>query len=175
MKQIAIAAMLFAATNALCQSPPKEIDTLRSLMAEVHQLRIDIEAMTVASQRVQIALYKLQSQDAAVARAAQRADGLHDRCMRAEDARQHTTASVQRIDNALSSGSLQESQTKNLQSQLAELKGMLDTQTAESQSCQAAEAEASGQLQKEQGKLAEVQDRVDRLDSTLQKAGRLPQ
>lgn len=161
--------MLLVVTNGLCQSPPKENDTLQSLMAEVHQLRIDIEIMTVASQRVQIALYKLQIQDAALARAAQRADGLHDRCMRAEDARQHTAANVQRIDNAPTSSSAQESQTKNLQSQLAELKGMLDTQTAESQACQAAEAEASGQLQKEQGKLAEVQDLVDRLDNTLQK------
>ncbi len=71
--------------------------------------------------------------------------------MRAEDARQHTAASVQRIDNALASTSAQDSQTKNLQSQLADLKAMLDTQTAESQTCQAAEAEASGQLQKEQG------------------------
>lgn len=59
MKQIAAAAMLLVATNGLCQLPQKDNDTLQSLMGEVHQLRRDIEAMTVASQRVQVALYQL--------------------------------------------------------------------------------------------------------------------
>jgi hypothetical protein len=67
-------AMMLAASNGLCQTPAKEVDTLQSLLVEVRQLRQDIESMTVASQRVQIALYGLQIQDAAVARAAQRLD-----------------------------------------------------------------------------------------------------
>jgi hypothetical protein len=54
--------MLFIASHGLCQTPVKETDTLQSLLAEVHQLRMDIEAMTVASQRVQIALYELQKE-----------------------------------------------------------------------------------------------------------------
>jgi predicted nuclease with TOPRIM domain len=83
-------------------------------------------------------------------------------------------ADVQRIENATASGQMQETQTKDLQLQLADMKSKLDAQTAEAQSCQAAEAEASGQLQKEQGKLAEVQDRVDRLDNTLQKVSGSP-
>lgn len=169
MKQIAIAAMLFAATNALCQSPTKENDALQSLIAEVHQLRIDIEAMTAGSQRVQIALYKLQIQNAAVRRASRRADTMHDRCMREEDARQHMAADVQRIENVVAAGQMQENQAKDMQLQLADMKSKLDAQTAEAQNCQAAEAEASGQLQREQGKLTELQDRVDRLDDSLQK------
>lgn len=169
MKQIVLAAMLLVATNGLCQSPPNGSDALQSLMSEVHQLRMDIEAMTVASQRVQIALYRLQIEDAAVARAAQRVDTVHDRCTNAENARQHTAADVQRFETALASGSVQESETKQLQPRLAELKSMLDTQTAEAQTCQASEAEASGQLQHEQAKLSEMQERIDRLDKTLEK------
>ena len=114
---------------------------------------MDIEAMTLASQRVQIALYKLQMQDGAVARAMQRLDGARDKCIRTENDRQHVTANIQQIENALASGSMPDSQTKELQRRLADLKVMLDTQTAEAQACQTAEVEASGQLQKEQGQL----------------------
>lgn len=171
MKQIAVAAMLFVAANGLSQSPPNGSDALQSLMGEVHQLRIDIEAMTVASQRVQIALYRLQIEDAAVARAAKRVDTVHDRCTNAENARQHTTASVQQIETALASGSMQESESKQLQPRLAEQKSMLDTQTAEAQACQTSEAEASGQLERERAKLSEMQERIDRLDKTLEKVG----
>ncbi len=169
MKQIAVAVMLSVATNGLCQSPSKENDALQSLLGEVHQLRMDIEAMTMASQRVQIALYNLQIQDAAVARAAQRVDSVHDKCRSVEDARQHTAADVQRFENALASGGMQGSQTKDLQSTLTELKSRLDSQTAEAQACQTSEAEASGQLQHEQAKLSEMQERIDRLDKTLEK------
>jgi chromosome segregation ATPase len=158
MKQIAVAAMLFVATNGLCQSPSKDNDTLQSLMGEVHQLRMDIEAMTVASQRVQIALYQLQIEAAAVARAAQRVESVHDRCTNTENTRQNTAAVVQRSETALASGSIQDSETKQLQSQ-----------TAESQACQTSEVEASGQLQHEQVKLTEMQERIERLDKTLEK------
>lgn len=47
---------------------------------------------------------------------------------------------------------------------------MLDTQTAESQACQTSEAEASSQLQHEQVKLTEMQERIELLDKTLEKA-----
>jgi chromosome segregation ATPase len=95
--------------------------------------------------------------------------------MSADNARQHAAADVQTVESALASGSIQESQTKGLQSRLTELKSNLDTQTAEAPACQTAEAEASGQLQKEQGKLTEMQDRIQRLDKTLEKLGGTPQ
>ena len=63
MKRIVFAVALFMTSNGLCQTSavPKEQDTLLSLLAEVHQLRLSIEAMTVASQRAQIALHALQT------------------------------------------------------------------------------------------------------------------
>ncbi len=60
MTKIVLAAMLCVASGGLCQTPPKEPETLQSLLVEVHRLRQDIEAMTVASQRAQIALSTLQ-------------------------------------------------------------------------------------------------------------------
>jgi SMC interacting uncharacterized protein involved in chromosome segregation len=51
------------------------------------------------------------------------------------------------------------------------MKSEIERQTAEVQTLQAAEAEASSQLRNEQAKLAEVQERIERLDKTLEKLG----
>jgi chromosome segregation ATPase len=171
MRKIAFAVMLFAASDALCQTPAKEPDTLQALLLEVHQLRQDIEAMTVASQRVQILLYGLQMQDAAVARAAQRLDTARDRRSGAEANRDRTASAIQGLEGKLASGTPAQAEAKELQGALSEMKNQIGPQTAELQTCQAAEAEASSQLRSEQAKLADVQDRIERLDKTLEKLG----
>src|SRR5580658_4540938 len=171
MRKIAIAVMLFAASDGLCQAPAKEPDTLQALLVEVHQLRQEIEAMTVASQRVRIALYALQMQDAAVARATQRMDDARNECSGQEVNRQHLASEVQRMENSLAAGTAPEGEAKIVQSRLSELKTALDGQTAELQSCQAAEAEAASQLRKDQATLGDLQDRIDRLDKGLEKLG----
>ena len=163
MRKVAFAVMLLAASNGFCQTPAKEPDTLQALLVEVHQLRQDIEAMTVASQRVQIALYALQMQDAAVARAAQRLDSMRDRRTGAEANRAGTALAIQGLES--------KAETKELQALLSQMKSQIEGQTAEVQTLQAAEAEASSQLRSEQAKLADVQDRIERLDKTLEKLG----
>ncbi|MEP6716027.1 MAG: hypothetical protein ABJC09_10670 [Terriglobia bacterium] len=61
-------------SEGLCRTPPKEGAALPTLVLEMRQLRQAIEARTLVSQRVQIALYTLQMQDAAVARDAHAVD-----------------------------------------------------------------------------------------------------
>jgi hypothetical protein len=97
-------AIIFLASDAFCQTPVKESDTLQSLLTEVHQLRQDIEAMTVASQRVQIALSALQIQDTAVARAIQRVDNARSKCSAEEANRQRTASEIQRLESSLDAG-----------------------------------------------------------------------
>jgi chromosome segregation ATPase len=171
MRKIAFAVMLFLASNGLCQTPAKEPDTLQSLLVEVHQLRQGIEAMTVASQRVQIALYALQIQDAAVARAAQRLDNARNKCSGTAANREHTASEIQRLESGIASGTLTEADTKAVQSALPQMKREIEAKTLEVQACQVAEAEASSQLRSDQAKLADLQDRIERLDKTLEKLG----
>jgi chromosome segregation ATPase len=137
----------------------------------VRQLRQDIEAMTVASQRVQIALSTLQRQDAAVARDTQRVDDARNRCAVAEANREHTAMGMQRFEGELAAGNLVESKAKEYQSLLTQMKSEIETRTAEVQTCQAAEAEATSQLRNDQAKLADLQDRMDHLDKALETLG----
>lgn len=168
MKKIAFFLMVFA-VHGICQTPPKDSDTLQALLVEVRQLRQDIEAMTVASQRVQIALYGLQMQDAAVARAAKRADDARNKVTAAESNRDHIAADYQRLESAINSGSMTDADSKIAQQRLPQMKSELDRATAELQSQQAAESDASSQLRNEQAKLGELQERIDKLDQALGK------
>jgi chromosome segregation ATPase len=171
MQKTALVGFVLWTASAFCQTPAKEPDTLQALLAEVHQLRLDIEGMTVASQRVQIALYALQMQDATVARSAQRLDNARSRCLGPNEGRQHTAAEIQRLETGLASGATPQNQAEVMKQRLNELKSELDAQTAEVQSCQAGEAEASTQLRDDQSKLLELQDRIARLDKALEQSG----
>jgi chromosome segregation ATPase len=164
MTKIVFVGMLLAASGGLCQTPQKDPGTLQSLLAEVRQLRQDIEAMTVASQRIEIMLSTLQIQDQAVARAARRLDEVRNKCSAAETNRAHASIAIHRLENELASGTAEDPKTKDLQSVLNQMKSEIEAKTAEVQSCQASESEASSQLQNDQAKLVDLQDRIERLD-----------
>ena len=169
MKRNAIAVILFLALEAVSQTPRKEPDVLQSLLTEVHGLRQDIQAMTVASGRAQIAMSSLQIQDAAVARSSGRFESIRTKCSDLEFNRQHMAGDVQRLENHVSTGTPEDNkETKTIENVLPQLKVDLEARTTELQACQAREAEASGQLQNDQARLAELQDRIDRLDRSLQ-------
>src|SRR6201996_1601666 len=101
MLKTVYALALLASSAAWCQTPPpKNADTVQALLPEVHELRLAIEGMTVASQRVQIALYALQMQDAAVARAEQRVDTVRSKCASSDENRRRMTRAIQQTEAA---------------------------------------------------------------------------
>jgi len=169
MKKTAFGVIVLATSVAFCQTPPvKDRDALQALLDEVHQLRLAMEGMTGAAQRVQIALYGLQMQDSAVARATQRLDTARNKCLGLDGNRHHTAAEVQRMESGLASSTITEREAKEFKERLPGLKRELEEQTAEAQTCQAAEAEASSQLRNDQAKLLDLQDRIGRLDKALE-------
>ena len=65
---------LVIATAACAQTASPDTQALQALVAEIRQLRQDMQATTVATQRVQIVLYRLQIQTALVTGTAARLD-----------------------------------------------------------------------------------------------------
>jgi len=176
MRKTVLAAMLFVGLQALSQTPAKESDTLQSLLLEVRQLRQNIEAITAASQRVQIAISGMQLQDATVARSSQRLDEIRNKCAAVELSRQHTAFEIQRFENALSPGAtpgreVPEREMKDAQSRIEELKSGLAAQAAEVETCQAREAEATNQLRNDQAVLSDLRGRIEQLDKALSSPG----
>jgi len=117
--------------------------------------------MTVASQRVQIALYSLQMQDGAVGRAEKRLD---------ESLRRDLASEVQSLERSLSDGTTPPAEARLTQPRLSALRGLLEGQSMKVQTCQEAEAEAANQLRNDQAKLVDLQVRIENLDKTLEQS-----
>jgi hypothetical protein len=132
MTRVPFAFVLFVASRGLCRTPEKP-DALQSLFIEVLQLRQDIEAMTIASQRVQMALHASQIQDASVARATLRLDDVRSRCVKLVAERDKLTSEVQADETILASGSLLEQDAKQVKLQISEGKRSIETKSGEMQ------------------------------------------
>lgn len=148
-------------------------DPLQALLAEVHQLRIDLQATTVTSQRVQILLYRVQLQQASTARAIARADEAHSRLADAQRQHARATSELQQTQDAANTATDPE-KAKGLQAQAGELKRQVEMWSADEQQRQVKDSEAESQLHAEQAKLDELQDTLDRLDKALANLAKQP-
>jgi len=164
MKTLLLPVLLFLASPGFSQTN----DPMQALLAEVHHLRQAIESMTVASQRVQIAVAALQLQDGIVARSATRLDDAQKRCRQAETERQRMTQNIQRMETTLATATVPDSERQRFRALQGETKAELDARTADVQACQVTESEAAGQLRNDRAKLAELQEHIERLDKMLE-------
>jgi chromosome segregation ATPase len=157
--------LLTAAALAQTQgaAPP---DALQALLAEVHQLRLDLQATTVTAQRVQILLYRVQLQQATTARAAARADEAHAKLADAQKHHARDAADLQQMQDWTNTATDPE-KAKVFRAQAADLKRQVESWSADEQQWQAKDAEAQSQLRAEQARLDELQDTLDRLDKAL--------
>ena len=155
-----------ASTAALGQSAAADSQTLQALLSEIRQLRKDLQTTTVASQRVQILMYRLQSQQGAVARAQQRLDGVHAKLAQSRDGVRHFTTELERTETALND-TQNPADRKDLETMLPRTKGELESQKAAEQEWEAKEAEAAQDLRSEQSKLATLQEQLEQLDKIL--------
>src|SRR5437667_10944712 len=84
------------------QSSSTDSQTLQALLAEVRQLRHDLQTTTIAAQRAQILLYRLQGQEAAVTRASQRVDDARARITEMQSNRAKLTSDMRRHEDFVS-------------------------------------------------------------------------
>jgi hypothetical protein len=70
---LALSLLVFS-SPALGQATPAESPTLQAMLAEIRQLRQDLQTSAIAARRAQILIYRLHVQEAAVAHASQRLD-----------------------------------------------------------------------------------------------------
>src|SRR5438034_11662416 len=97
-----ILGLLLIATPVLGQSASTDSQTLQALLAEVRQLHHDLQTTTIAAQRSQILLYRLQGQEAIVARASQRLDDARARLTEVQSNRTKLTADIKKYEELVS-------------------------------------------------------------------------
>ena len=168
-----VLSLLLFPTACLAQTTPNDSKTLQSLLLEVRQLRQDLQTTTIAGQRAQILIYRVQGQEAAVARASQRLDEAREKLTRNQDERKHVAADVKRFEDSISDTESPTAPRKEIeQNILPQLKARLEVLENQEQQLQTREIEAEQQLRAEEVRLSDLRDQMDRLDKTLENAGR---
>jgi chromosome segregation ATPase len=169
-----VLALLLSSTACFGQNSPGDSQTLQALLSEVRQLRQDLQTTTIAAQRAQILIYRLQGQEAAVARASQRLDEAREKLARIQDERKHVATDVKQHEDFIGNTGNPPAERKEVEGVLAQFKTKLESLENEEQQRQAREIEAEQQLRAEEVRLSDLRDQLDRLDKALENASRRP-
>jgi len=164
-------ALLFCPRIASGQTAQADSRTLEALLTEVRQMRQDLHATTVAVQRAQILVYRVQTQDAAVARAFQRLDAARLKLSQVQSERRGLASAVKRLTDT-AEHTENPAERKEAEDTLGRVKERLEALGNQEQEAQTGETEANDQLVLEQAKLAELQAQLDRLDKALEESSR---
>ena len=155
---------LFLSASGLGQSAATESQGMQALVAEVRQLRKDLQATNANALRVQVLLYRLQAQQAALARASDRLSNARSRLAGMQQHRTEVAATLKRFEELFENTETTSEDRKRFQGEISARKQELEALATVEQQQQSAEMEAEEQLRAEQAKLNELEERVDRLE-----------
>lgn len=167
---LALVLVLFPAA-ALGQTATNDSQTLQALLAEVRQLRQDLRTATLAAQRAQILIYRLNAQEAAVVRVSQRLEDMRVRLDQMEAGRKHDANQIKKFEDAKEHLE-NPSERRNLDDIISNLKASIESMTSEEQELQSRKSELEEEFRTEQAKLGRLQDELDRLDRMLEDSSR---
>ncbi len=163
--------LLLASPVAFGQTSSTDSQTLQALLAEVRQLRQELRTTTVAAQRVQILLYRLQIQEGAVERAQRRVDDARLALSQTRTEMKMLTSGIKQTEDKVSNAQ-NPAERKRQEDLLVKFKAELESQQNSEQQSQTKESEAEQDLRAERAKLAALQDQLDRLDKYLEISNR---
>jgi chromosome segregation ATPase len=169
---LVVLGLLLFSTDCFGQTTTGDSQTLQALLTEVRLLRQDLQATTIAGQRAQILIYRLQGQEAAVARASQRLDEAREKLARTRDERKLVAADLKRFEDSMSTENSAMERKAVEQNVLPQFKARLEALDNQEQQLQTREIDAEQQLRAEEIKLSDLRDQLDRLDKALENASR---
>lgn len=161
---------LFLSSSSLGQatrSTPNEAEGMQALVAEIRQLRKDLQTTNGYALKAEILLHRLQVQEAAVARVAQHLNDVRSSLSETQGHRRDVAANLKQLEEFLESSEISPEVRKQVERQISGKKSEVESLAAEEQQRQTAETEAEEQLRTEQAKLGALEDRVDRLEEEL--------
>jgi len=140
---------------------------MQALVTEVHQLRKDLQTSNGYALKAQILLYRLQAQEATVARVSQYLNDKRSKLTETQDHRRAVMASVKQNEGLIDNTEISPALQKEAQQMISTKKSELESLAAEGQQRQSAVMEAEEQLRTEQAKLGGLEERVDQLEKEL--------
>ena len=161
--------VLFFSSPALGQATQAESTTVQALLAEIRQLRQDLQTSAIAARRAQILIYRLHVQEAAVARASQHLDEAKSSVEQLRARRKYQEFQIKRYED-MKDRAENATQRKQFEDAINELKAQTEALVPEEQEAQMRENELEQQSRIEQAKLDQLQNELDRLDQAVMNA-----
>ncbi len=163
---------LFLGTAASSgQTAPADSQMTQNLLAEIRQLRQDLQVTAATIQRVQIVMYRVQTEGSLLNRATERVHNTRARCGFIQSQRKITTVQIEQQETRQRT-SQDPLERKAAEETLQRLKPAAETLATEELQCQAEQAEEEAQLRTQQAKVNDLQDQLDNLDRILAAQGR---
>ena len=164
MRRLIIVLWMVFVAQAQTQAPATP--TLETLLEEVHQLRLVMERSAQIAPRIQIAVERLKLQQEKVGRAAQQLDELRRDLERMRLDQLKIQQRVQAMENQAGQA-VDPGQRRDLEEVVKMSKLEAEQNEKGLQQMQAREGELTGQLQTEQSRLTELNDRLDQIERAL--------
>ncbi len=165
---LALSLLVFS-SPALGQATPAESPTLQAMLAEIRQLRQDLQTSAIAARRAQILVYRLHVQEAAVAHASQRLDEAKSSAEQLRARRKYQEIQIKQYET-LKGRAENAAQGQQFEDAILDLKAQTEALAGEEQDAQMRETELEQQSRIEQAKLDQLQDELDRLDRAVMNA-----
>jgi hypothetical protein len=162
-----VSSLLFSSA-AVCQAPAcPEAQTLQSLLTEVHQLRQDLQTVSVAARRAQILIYRLYVQDAIVQRVSENLNNTKTALNDLRIGKEYQAEQIKRLEDAKESSD-DPTHRKQMDDMIAQWKSRLEAENSVEQELQAKETELEEELRTERAKFEQEQAKLEELDNALE-------
>src|SRR2546427_8130950 len=125
--------LLFVAASGLGQSTATESQGMQALVAEVRQLRKDLQATNGYALKTQVLFYRLQFQQAAVARVSGRLSDARGRIVDIQRRRAEVAATLKRFEESLNSTEPSPADRKQIEDLISTNKAELENLAMEEQ------------------------------------------
>jgi len=160
--------LLVVSTPALGQTISKDSQTLGALLTEVRQLRQDLEATALVTHKLQILLYRLQTQNTTVTRLSRSVEDAHAEVNQLKNERDKLAADIKQQEDFASSNLNASGDRKAVEDALPGLKEKLASLDDQLQQAQKEESTAQEQLRSQQAKLERLEADFDRLEESFE-------
>jgi chromosome segregation protein len=170
MRQILVLwlSILGAALAAQAQASSAENTTLSALRDEVHELRLAIERSTILGVKTQIAVQRIQAEEARVAQAATALGQARQELARYQAGRAQAALEQKSLEDRLSELTNPE-QRREFEAHIRDSKRRLEDESEEAR-IRAREGELTSQLEREQSFLAQLQAEMSQVVGALNQA-----
>jgi len=161
-------ALLLASTPTWGQTNSNDSRTLQALLTEVRQLRQELEATALVTHKVQVLLYRLQTQSTTVAQLSRSVDQAHSDVNQMEDERTRLAADIKQHEEFIGNTSNTSGDRKAVEDALPGLREKLLSLDNQLQQAQEKESSTQEQLRSQQAKLERLEADFDRLEKSFE-------